>query len=48
LTALEIATEGAQKASESIRAYDFQQAGRLNEAHVQALTALHEGLMLRK
>jgi flagellar motor switch protein FliM len=45
LTALEIATEGAQKASESIRAYDFQQAGRLNEAHVQALTALHEGLM---
>lgn len=45
MTALEIATEGAQRADASIRAYDFQQAGRLNDAHVQALSALHEGLI---
>src|SRR5258707_155036 len=28
-----------------IRSYDFQQAGRLNETHVQALSGLNEGLV---
>jgi flagellar motor switch protein FliM len=45
VTALEIANEALNKTREGVRAYDFQQAGRLNEAHVQALSALHEGLV---
>jgi len=28
-----------------VRNYDFQQAGRLNETHMQALTSLHEALV---
>lgn len=45
MTTLDSASETAAKAGESVRVYDFQQAGKLNEAHVQALSALHEGLM---
>jgi len=37
----ELANEPAQE----VRNYDFQQAGRLNEAHLQALTSLHEALV---
>lgn len=44
MTTLEMANEVVNKTREGVRAYDFQQAGRLNDAHVQSLSALHEGL----
>ena len=45
MTTLDSASATAAKAGDSVSVYDFQQAGKLNEAHVQALSALHEGLM---
>ena len=45
MTTLDSASENAAKTRRQVRVYDFQQAGKLNEAHVQALSALHEGLM---
>ena len=45
MTTLDIANEGAEKAGDGVRVHDFQQAGKLNEAHVQALSVMHEGLM---
>ena len=40
-----IPNQVASKASQEIHAYDFQQAGSLNETHVQALAGLHEALV---
>ena len=40
-----IANEVLSKSAQEVQSYDFQQAGRLNEAHVQALTSLHEPLV---
>jgi len=37
--------EATNKAGDDIRSYDFQQAGRLNEAQIQAMAGLHEGLV---
>jgi flagellar motor switch protein FliM len=38
-------TNGVVGADDEIRSYDFQQAGRLNETHVQALSGLNEGFV---
>lgn len=38
-------TNGVAEANGEIRSYDFQQAGRLNETHVQALNGLNEGFV---
>jgi flagellar motor switch protein FliM len=38
-------TNGAAKAGGEISSYDFQQAGKLNETHVQALSGLNEGFV---
>jgi flagellar motor switch protein FliM len=40
-----MAPEVKSKTSGEVRSYDFQQAGRLNESHVQALANLHEALV---
>jgi flagellar motor switch protein FliM len=44
LATSQIANEVVEAGGE-IRSYDFQQAGRLNESHVQALNGLNEGFV---
>jgi flagellar motor switch protein FliM len=41
----EIADLATSNIANEILSYDFQQAGRLNDVHVQALSTLHEGLV---
>ncbi|HUK25267.1 MAG TPA: FliM/FliN family flagellar motor switch protein [Terriglobales bacterium] len=40
-----IANRKPSAAEHEVRAYDFQQAGRMSDAQIQALTGLHEGLV---
>ncbi|HTR67814.1 MAG TPA: FliM/FliN family flagellar motor switch protein [Terriglobales bacterium] len=40
-----ITNDGLNRASEDVRVYDFQQAGRLNETQIQTLAGMHDGLV---
>jgi len=45
LATANVMNEQRNNTGDDVRAYDFQQAGRLNEAQIQALASLHETLV---